>query len=359
MLYKRGRIWWTEFEHAGVRYRLSTGETNPRTAAKAARRKRVEVEDQAGPGGRAWGVALDVLETLDLERVEQQALGERREETITGQWAPLLRLLGPRRDVATLRLRDVDTYEGSRRSEGVRGQTIRREVQSLVRGLRLAKRAGVIRALPFDPDDLRDIASDPPLPSQQAKEWAAIEITKVLRCLSRKAVTAGIRDQMRLIQLTGLRLTELKRLRWSWVRRRALHVPAIAGAKTKRSRPIPLSDEALALIKRWAKKRDPKGEDLPLFAHGKPNLALKSASTRARMAAVLTPRDIRAWFITHAGKRDPVAAQRLAGHTSIQTTNRYLHADQRRVLAAARAAAEAASSPTRRSLQRKDRRRKA
>ncbi len=287
-----------------------------------------------------------------MERVEQMGLSNEQVRAISERWAPLLALLGSARDITALRLADIDAYEGKRRAAGVRGQTIRREVQALVRCLRLAKRAGTISRMPFDPDDLRDIASDPPLPSQQAKEWSALEIAKVLSKLSRKAVTAGIRDQMRLIQLTGLRFTELKRLRWAWVHGRLLVVPAIGGSKTKKPRTVPLSVEALAIIKRW--RRD-DGE--PLFARGKPNLALKQASARAKMGAVLTPRDLRAFFITHAGKRDPRAAQALAGHTSIATTSRYLHADKGRILRAARLAADAAA-PTRRSPQRKPTRRK-
>jgi integrase len=137
------------------------------------------------------------------------------------------------------------------------------------------------------------------------------------------------------------------------VKRSVLVVPAIEGAKTKQARTIPISKEALAIIKRWRPE-----DDSPLFPKGKPNLALKAASARAKMGAVLTPRDLRAFFITHAGKRDVRAAQSLAGHTSIATTSRYLHADERRILAAARAAAEAAA-PTRRSPQKKQQRRKA
>lgn len=356
MLYKRGRIWWTEFEHAGARHRISTGETDHRRASKEANQLRAQVEKEAGPGGRPRGVALDVLRALDVERAEQVGLGGSRRKTLLEVWSPVLRLIGQRTDAHALSLTVMDDYEGRRRAEDVRGQTIRREVQAVVRGLRLAKRAGVIRVMPFDPDDLRAIASDPPLPAQQAKEWAAIEIAKVLDRLSKKAVTAGIRDQMRLVQLTGLRLTELKRLRASWVVRGKLRVPAIAGAKTKRPRELPLTPEARAVIKKWAKKLE---GDAPLFARGKPNKALADASRRARMAAVLTPRDIRAWYITHAGRRDPAAAQRLAGHTSIATTNRYLHADARRILAAARSAAEAAGVPTRRSPQGKRKKRKA
>lgn len=354
MLYKRGRIWWTEFEHAGARYRITTGERDSRKAAAKARRIRVETEEAAGPGGRVSGIALELLEGLDTERAEQQALGERRGETLAGIWAPLLRIFGTRRDVSSISLAEIDAYEGQRRTEKIRGQTIRREVQALVRGLILAKRARMLRALPFDPSDLRTIASDPPKPQQQAKAWGALEIAKVFDRFSKKAVTAGIRDQMRLIQLTGLRYTELKRLRSSWVKGKTLYVPAIEGAKTKRTRAIPLPPEAIAIIKKHRKKKD-----APLFAKGKPNKALRDASKRARMRAVLTPRDIRAWYITNAGKSDPVAAQRLAGHTSIQTTNRYLHADDARILAAARAAAEAAQVPTVRSPQRKTASRKA
>jgi len=335
VLYRRGRTWWVKFVHAGVRYRLSTGEADRRRAEAQGRRIRVEVETSAGPGGRPVGLALRVLRALDLERVEQQRLGDVRARTIRGLWAPLLRLLGERRDVGVLRLTDLDTYEGARRGEGVRGQTIRREVQTLVRGLGLAKRTRAIRALPFDPEDLRQIDSDAPKPQQQSKLWSADEIARILGALSKRAVTAGWRDRLRIIQLTGLRLEELRRLNpAAWVRGDELFVPA-SGAKTiTGARAIPLPPEALAILARWRPVR------------GKPNVALALASHRAGVHAVLTPRDLRSWFLTQAGRADPRAAQLLAGHTSIATTTRYLHADSERVRAAARAAAEAAGVAT-------------
>lgn len=274
-------------------------------------------------------------------------------------WGHLLAHLGgPYRDATTLTLADVDAYEGARRGKA-RGQTIRREVQSLVRGLRLAKRAGMIDAMPFDPDDLRIISSDPPKPTQQAKAWTPEEIAAVLANLSAKAITAGIGDQMRLVQVTGLRYTELKRLRASWVDGATLTVPAIDGAKTRTPRIVPLGSEALAILQKWLARSDAP------FQGGKPNAALALASIRAGFAngvvptegpmrgkatmvsgRVLTPRDLRASYITQAGRHDPVAAQLLAGHTSIKTTSRYLHAHQDRLLAAARAAENASKVPT-------------
>lgn len=345
MLYRRGNIYWTEFEHAGQRHRLSTGETNLRAAAAKARRLRVETEEALGPGGRRRGVSLAMLQAMDIARVRSKGM-KRREQDIENIWSPVLRILGAGRDAAAMTIDDISAYEGARRievfrGEAVRGQTIRREVQALRRGMTLAEKSGEIYRDPINWRHVDAVASDPPSMTKSGKLWTADEIRRVLGKLSRKAVTVGVRDRLRLIQLTGLRIEELQRLTPAWVRNGVLCVPH-TGSKTREPRTIPLNKEARAIIKKWK-----------TFERRSPNKALALASHAAGFAAVLTPRDLRVFYITHAGRQNLAAARDLAGHANIATTSRYLKSDFRSVLEAAEAAQKAAGVPTRRSPQRK------
>lgn len=332
-IYKRpgSRFWWTKFEHAGEPHRYSTGQIDRRKAAKEARRLRVEVEARVGPGGRQVGLALEYLEALDLKRAADKGMGKRRAETLEDQWAHLFEHLGgDRRDVSTLHTADVPDYEGARRSEGARGQTIRREVQTLKRGIRLAVSAGRLSTSPIDWEAVDRIESDPPLETQVSKEWSKRDIRRVLANLSTKAVTARYRQGLRFAQLTGLRYEELRRYeRSTWLNGRSLQVPAIAGSKTQDAREIFLGPEALKLARAHEH-----------FRMSRPHHALKLASKRAGFTAVLTPRDLRAFFITQVAKIDLLAAQRLAGHQSIATTSKYLHLDKPSIRRAALRAAK-------------------
>lgn len=277
---------------------------------------------------------METLRALDIGRARDEGLNAAREGTILGIWRPMLEHWGKRHDAGKLTVGDVVHYVGERRRArvvdgkphpGARGQTVRREVQALVRALRVAKRDRMLTALPFDPDELPRIRSDTPLPAQRGKLWSAQQIELVLANLSKKAVAAGHRDRCRLVQLTGLRLEELHRLRPEWV------VPTVGGpapalltipaeaAKWGKARQVPLVPEALEIVTRCAP-----------FRRAKPNKSLKLASKDAGLPGVLTPRDLRTWYLSQVGAIDPVAAQVVGGHTNIATTGLYLHTGQER-----------------------------
>lgn len=331
MLYRRGEVWWLKFSHNGQPAYLSTGFRDHAAAQAKARELRYEYEKKHGKGGRAAGVPLMYLEALDIERAEAEGLGGRRAKTLTNIWRHLADHLGSKkRDASTITLADIDAYEGLRRKEKAAGQTIRREVQALVRGLRLAKRATALPSMPFDPEDLKIIRTDPKNERTAGKSWSLVEINAVLEALSTKAKTARYPEILRLVMGTGLRLEELRKVEPSRLRpglgdAAAILSMAATATKGKKPREVPLTAEMANTVR----------ELFPLSPHWKPNRGLKIACIETlKLSRVLTPRDLRKWYLNQVATMDVLAAQRLAGHSSVKTTGIYVESDHERAMAA-------------------------
>jgi hypothetical protein len=336
-LYPRGGVYWTRFKHRGQVWRYSTevrvaDKGAHAKALKAARVIRSETVLREGPGGRATNqVSLAAIEELHIESLESKGFGDIRIATVENLHRNLQKHLGEHRDVMTLRLADLADYEGKRRKDGAKGQTIRRERQALRRGLRLAKRDGHIERLPFDWDDLEPIASDPKKASQTAKLRDITVIERVFAKLSVKARTAGHAHICRYVMMTGLRSGELGRAAGFIVRKlgRGQGAPALLevpddGSKTSDPRVIPLSPAALEIHEEWSHR----------FASVDVAHALKRASNLAGVNPGLTLRDLRKFYVSHAARSDLPAAQRLAGHRKVSTTALYVDADLGRAVRA-------------------------
>jgi len=294
---------------------------------------------------------LSDLEELHVERTRNKGLQPRRVDDVANFWRHLREHIGERREVATLTDQDPQSYEGARRAEGAKGQTIRRELQALKLGLKLAKREGLIHESPIDWDIAEPIESDEPDENQAGKTWPPATIRRVLAALSAKAKRAGYHDMLRLVAKTGLRLEEFRRVKPTWVHSAPRGSPAKAmldlppaATKTGRARSLPLDKDCVDIIRKWSHR----------FAGRKFNHALSLASAKAKLPACLTPRDLRASYLTRAASTDPLAAQRLGGHANLATTGLYLHAAQDRAVAAGIAAALPIARPhTRKRAKRK------
>ena len=317
MLYIRSNTYWCKFKHRGRVHRLTTGVRvesagAPRAAAAQEQRLRAQAVLDEGPGrSSASDVTLAALEELHVEHLENRGAAELRVSTVRNLWRHLERHLGEHRDVMTLELRDLDAYEGARRRDGARGQTIRRERQALRRALRLAKRDGLIPMMPLDFDDAERIKSDPKRKSQAAKLWPIETIDAVLEALSSKARAAGHIELCRFVMMTGLRSTELARASAFEVTRLRRGGTAVAllevpddGAKTAEARTLPLSREALVIFNRWRHR----------FAVADVAHALTRASRKVGLEPGVTLRDMRKFYLSHAARSDLAAAQKLAGH---------------------------------------------
>jgi integrase len=343
VLYRKsdGGVWYVKFKHRGDTVRKSTGETDRRRAEAAGRRIRVDHEEENGPGGRRTGVTMSELAGEDIKRaLDEGADPETRVRTLKWIWAKVLGHLGDI-DVGAVDYDLVLDYVGRRRKDGAKGQTIRRETQSLRRGLLMAERRGWIGTAPrFWPK----IKSDPADDKQRGKLVATEVLQLVLGELSGDA-----RDEALFVALTGLRHAEVKRVQAGWVEPlpkgsaapALLRIPA-AAAKTRRERIVALSEQALDIIKRRVEANPTAAT---VFSGQNHKKAFRDACRRAGVQRV-TLRDLRHTYATLAlqGTADAVAVQAALGHTDLRTTQRYMSSTVARTVSAGVSVARALES---------------
>jgi integrase len=346
-LYRRegSGAWWYRFRLAGKRYQFSTGEHDRSAAAAAAQRRRLEIE--AGPVHTGPESGLANLAALDIERAKAGGASEAQQKTLErDRWSRLIEHFG---DIPATEANNFDRVQGyilARRQRGVRGQTIKREVAALRRGMIIAKRRGWIRAVL---DEWPPIKTDPPKEAQAGKMHDPDTLRAVVH-----ALPVDVQEGVAFALLTGLRYAELRRVRAEYVERlpigsatpALLRLPA-ASTKTRRPRVIGLSETALQILEiraarleetpdsfRSARGRMPADYDGgQLFPRVNYRNVLVKACTTAGYRRVITMRDLRATFLTlgllETGG-DVRAAMAAGGHTKEATAFKYQHADLER-----------------------------
>ena len=223
-------------------------------------------------------------------------------------------------------------YEGNRRNQGIRGQTLVREFQCFKRALRIAKRRGLIKNMP---DDWPTVRRDPADAKQSGKLRSTADVLAFIKELHEDA-----RDEVEFVALTGLRAAELKRTEYTWVEphTNGLSVPAILripahAAKNRKERIVGLPKLALEIIhKRF--QTNPNSQTI--FNQSEHKKALRSASQRAGLTHTLTLRDLRHSCATLALQHtaDATAVQAALGHSDLKTTQLYLSATTERIVKA-------------------------
>jgi len=328
-------VWWTYFRVGGKRHRVSTGERDRDAAEAAALRLREAVLTSAGRPGRGEGHDLAELGGLDAERAAAGGVGERQKESIEACWGHVVDVLGAQTDPKTVTFDTLETYIATRRRAGARGQSIRKEVQALVRGLRIARRRGWLAELPEVPP----IRSDPPRAYQRGHLHDDEQLLRWLEVLERDPRAKGARAQAEVVIRTGLRAEEVRRLTWRWVEAApqgagvpaVLRVPAEA-AKTRTERVLGLTPRVLEILEA---ARQERGWDEPLLP-GMHHRAFIAAAKTVGLPSV-TLRDLRHCHATWAaqGTGDAAAAQAALGHADLATTQRYMSTTIARVAGAA------------------------
>jgi len=191
-------------------------------------------------------------------------------------------------DIYDINYDSILNYIERRRSAGIRGQTIRREVGLIKRALKIAKRKGYIQEII---DELPIIRNDPPNENLSGKYWPAELIQLYLDELHQEA-----KDECIFAAATGLRYTEVKRVQRSFVELiddhdtpALLHMPDWA-TKNRKARDVGLPFIALEIIERRVRENP---EALWVFSQSNFKRARALACKRLGFKRNLTLRDLR------------------------------------------------------------------
>jgi integrase len=336
-----GRTYYLRFEDAAGRQRQhKIGRAEDITfaaARKAAQKLRSEVVMGGDPAAaKAERRAVPLYAELAARHMAEAELHQRSYSTteaymrnhIVTRWG-------------TTRLTDIESlavaqWLAAKRAGGLAAGTVEKLRAIMSRSFELGRRWGIAGC---DRNPCRDVPRKP-LNNARERYVTADEAARLIEAAasSRNKQLAAI---VRLLLLTGMRVSELLSARWENVDldRRTLYLPT---SKTGRSRYVPLAGAALELIDGLPRK----GQFLfpNLRNPSKPLTTVKHGWQAAREAAGLPDlriHDLRhsaASFMVNSGI-DLFAVGKVLGHASVQSTQRYSHLSNSTLLAAVEAGA--------------------
>jgi integrase/recombinase XerD len=333
-------VYLCRFTCNGIRYRLSTGETDPRRAAEAARRLAAETELHGHRRitrrvGHAAATSLDALSGEYLASVEAsgrsplyfKAQAKHFRAHFLPRWERLPDVLTPG---AIDRYKVERANEKTNRKRKVSPVTIYKELVTLSMFLRWCKRHGYIAEVP-EFERVRPV-SDYDAPNLSEEQIAALLAELPRRERHPKRLPAY---EYHAVQWTqGMRPGEIATLQWSDVdlaRRRITIRQRNDKARAAGDRVIGMSELAHAILSAEA-KRATRCIGL-VFGRRTFRASIKLAAKRAGLPPV-TPHHLRHARLTElAGlSQDVGALQMLAGHKHLSTTDRYVRSRTERTV---------------------------
>jgi integrase len=320
-IYKRGAVYWYEFEFQGQRIRESAGLSNKTSAERAEAIRKAELaQGRAGIVRRAPCPNFEDFvsnEFLPWSRKQHQA-HPRTHQRYRVASKPLIAFFG-KLHLDAIAPSQVERFKLSR-SEEISPAGANRDLAALRFILNFAMRQGYIarnpvigvRFFPEGPGNMRIVSHE-----EQQKYLAAAN--SLLRDVATLMVETGMRpEEVYTIQKENVHLD-----------RRYLFVPS--GKTRFARRNVPLTDSTIAVLKqRLAKAKGPY-----LFPHrqdpNRPLTTVRKAHLDALQAAKIHPH-FRLYDLRHSfGSRSAMAGvdlstlRELMGHSDISTTMRYVH----------------------------------
>lgn len=337
-IFKRGRIYWYKFTFNGEAIRESTRQTNQHTARQMEAAHRASLAK--GEVGIREKKVVPTLKNFCIERVEPWAKSTfEHASPKTWLWYGFgIDSLKKSRTLANLKLNEIGPelvaeYASERQRDGLQISSVNSCLRALRRVLRLAVEWGVLEASPKVKF----------LSGEQRRERV---ITSKEEALYLAAALPLLHDVSLVLFDAGMRPEECHTLRWdniNWENGRN-GVLLITQGKTKAARrALPLSPRVRAVLeKRWKLDAEPcEGWVWPAetkdghINHDSVKLQHKKALKLAKVRP-FEVYSIRHTFLTRLGESgcDAWTLARIAGHSNISISQRYVHPSEDAVLSA-------------------------
>jgi integrase len=350
-VYKRGGIQWYKFTWKGQSIRESTKQSNKRVAEQMEAAHRTSLaKGEVGLRDREPVPTLkDFAENDFLHFVRTTSAAKPRTVTF---YETTVKNLAAYPVLAKLPIDEITTevitdFIERRRAAGMRVSTINRDLATLRRLFHLAQEWGKVqivlprvRMLPGENQRERVLTQD----EEQQYLDAAIQAGRQLQADYEKALHGIratkrgqqpkkpdeflLRDVATILLDCGLRPEECHRLKWENVRDGAIEI--FTGKRKASRRRIPASGRVLSVlamrqavsISDWVFPSDTKSGHIESYTLKKQHAKALKESKLARFV----PYDLRHTCLTRWAKvLDPFTLKKLAGHTNLNTTMRYVH----------------------------------
>jgi integrase len=357
---KESKNWWYKFAWRGDVIRESTRQTNKRVAEQIeAARKTALAKGEVGIRDRKPAPRLKGFAERDfLPFVRSTLAGKPRTvkfyETTTNNLAGFPKLANLRLDAITAET--LGEFAAWRREAGVETSTINRDLATVRRMFHLAQEWGrvatvlpKVRMLPGEKQRERvltdeeeqkffDAATTLGRGFENAYSRALEGIRAVKRGEQPRAPDAYLlRDVAAVLLDCGLRPEECHRLKWENIRDGAIEI--FVGKRKASRRRVPASQRVLSILEM---RRAASTSDW-IFPAATKSSHIETSTLKKQHAAAVTaakvvpfvPYDMRHTCLTRWAKvMDPFTLKKLAGHTDLNTTMRYVHLNDADVRAA-------------------------
>jgi integrase len=350
-VFKRGNIWWYKFNWNGETIRESTKQSNKRIAQDIeAAHKTSLAKGEVGLRDRKPVPKLkDFAEQDFLPFVRSTSAGKPRTVTFYETTVSNLMAFGK---LANLRLdaitpQDLADFVAHRRGAEMQISTINRDLATVRRIFHLAQEWGRVttilprvRMLPGENQRERVLTVEEENRYLRAatmlgreSEYAYERALEGIRAMRRgeqpkKRDAYLLRDVSTILIDCALRPEECHRLKWENIRDGAIEV--FTGKRKAARRRIPASARVLSILdfrrtaspSDWIFPADTQSGHIETGTLKKQHRKALSAS----MVANFVPYDLRHTCLTRWAKvMDPFTLKKLAGHTDLNTTMRYVH----------------------------------
>lgn len=335
-IYKRGEVYWYKFQWRGESIRESTKQGNDKIARQMEAAHRTSLAK--GEVGIRDKKMVPTLAEFGEKRFAPWAQSATCEKTWLDYYRPGLRVIGKYKPFASLRLDEITSERASdfaawRQAQGLQPSSVNSSLQVLRRILHLAVEWGAIEKAP----------KIKLLPGERRREHVVGD-TEEARYL---AAAAGLLASVATVLAdTGMRPDECYRLRWeaiTWINGRNGTLLVTHGKTTAARRVLPMTPRVRALLQaRWEGAGRPSEGWIwpaPTRTGHVDRSSLKKQHKKALRLSGVRPfvlYSLRHTFLTRLGASgcDAWTLARIAGHSSVAISARYVHPSEATVLAA-------------------------